>query len=611
MTVPDLTLRIADSSGVLQAVPGLRRFGTARGRSSQLDRFPAGTMACVMSNAGREFDTEHAASPYADLLKPWREIELLASWSGGADQHVFRGFTSGFPQQYDPPNDAVCLLSAVDAFELFAGIDLGATAWEHALSRLAPAHYYRLGETGSTAHDSAGSVDGAYTGGITQGAASCVPTDDQNLAVSFADTAGTSKRVQFTPVVDLAGEWSLSLWVNVTTLAAYLPLFTQFDGTNWLTVYLNPIGGQLYAEYGTPASAGLYIHNDATNFAGSGDRHIVVAWDGSAMTMHVDGGPSSAFQSGSTAISWTPPVMAALGQFPGLGGASSDSAGLDEFAVFDYALSADQAALLYEAGGNAWAGDTWDERIGRLLELEGWPSVDTDVDAGSSALQSAASLGGTLLAHMQECERAEKGLLFMTRAGVVRGISRDSLAKAPYNTPQNTFGDAPGELPYRSVEPDYGAHTVYNDIVASSQGQPTQRATDVEDSDLPFRRTLTLSGLLNASAAVVRGLAQALLGKYKTARLRFKSMTVSPHSDEAALFPVLLSAELGDRQLVRRRPQGVGSAIEQEAVVEREAVTGTPGEWSWSLSLGQPDPSYWLLGTPGFSELGTSTRLGV
>ncbi|HEY9014071.1 MAG TPA: hypothetical protein VIM84_03280, partial [Gemmatimonadales bacterium] len=66
-----------------------------------------------------------------------------------------------------------------------------------------------------------------------------------------------------------------------------------------------------------------------------------------------------------------------------------------------------------------------------------------------------------------------------------------------------------------------------------------------------------------------------------------------------------------DRVTVRRRPQNLGSAIDQDAVIEGITHDVTAVEWKtrWNLSPAETQV-YWILGTAGFSELEQTTRLG-
>src|SRR5678810_910657 len=93
----------------------VRSLSFGYGKSDELDTYQAGRLSMVLGNADRRFDPLHATGPYFGNLKPMTPIRVVASY-GGTTVTVWTGFVSGFPQAYDPPNDATVNVTASDGF---------------------------------------------------------------------------------------------------------------------------------------------------------------------------------------------------------------------------------------------------------------------------------------------------------------------------------------------------------------------------------------------------------------------------------------------------------------------------------------------------------------
>ena len=80
----------------------------------------------------------------------------------------------------------------------------------------------------------------------------------------------------------------------------------------------------------------------------------------------------------------------------------------------------------YTAGAVPWLNDTTGTRVGRVLDLVGWPAGDRAIDSGASTLAAAQNIEGkTALDHLLAVEQTEQGRFFMTGTGEAAFYSRN------------------------------------------------------------------------------------------------------------------------------------------------------------------------------------------
>lgn len=114
-----------------------------RGRSTQLDKFQAGTCQIALNNSDRRFDPEYTAGPYYGSILPNRRIRVRAQWDG-VDYFLVDGFVDEWPQEYDPPNKATTVVNCTDAFGIFAKLDIGDSPYVTEVLQDSPGTWFRL-----------------------------------------------------------------------------------------------------------------------------------------------------------------------------------------------------------------------------------------------------------------------------------------------------------------------------------------------------------------------------------------------------------------------------------------------------------------------------------
>lgn len=599
-------------------------FNVNRGRQRELDRFSAGRASITLANEDRALDPTYTTSPYWPDVVPMRRCRIRAHHDSTI-YDVFNGYIDGWEQQYTPPQGALCAVSATDAFKVLANAELLSSAYAETISADGPLYWWRLGDpSGSTraGETVSGSRPLVAVGEPTFGAAS-LSANDPDGAVSFPTAADGLQGIfsEGTFPFTTAGSIEM-LWRYDSASGVGAPTIVAVAATlgvvaNGFQMIVDTVGTDLNITVVNNAGTSFTAATNTFNYRDNLVHHIVVAVEaGQPIKIYVDGvddtGATSTFTGtmanatdkwvvASNAVDYPPLVLTGAGEIV-----------IDELSVWTRALSAAEVAAHYAALTDAWSGDTSGERIDRILDTAPWPAADRLIDDGASTIQGA-TLGGSVLAYLQKIEETEQGALFVDAAGRVRFIGRDSLLSEPYLTSQATFGDEDPELEYADLSYVYDDQAIYNDVQVTRDGGVTQIVGDSASQTRYLRRTKVFDGVLYTSDASARGLAGWFVTHYKEPILRATNMRLEPSAGNwDTHFPQVLGRDLMDRVTVRRRPQNLGPAIDQEALIEGITHEVTAMEWrtTWNLSPAETQ-IYWLAGIPGYSEAGVTTRAAM
>jgi hypothetical protein len=213
-----------------------------------------------------------------------------------------------------------------------------------------PVAYYRLDETsGTIARDFSGHGNpGTYIGGVHPGTAGAIANDPDTAATFDGATGYVDCGDNFA----FAGSqpFSLEAWVRSESMTGYGGVFSREDTSGGppsegYLVFVSPSDGvygfqRLDGDNLTPVtsmSVASSAHYD----------HVVAAYDGSSMTVYVNGAPEQTMAS-------TFAIAGAMNHFvigAEAGGAEDFFEGaLDEVAVYDHVLSATRVMAHYLAG---------------------------------------------------------------------------------------------------------------------------------------------------------------------------------------------------------------------------------------------------------------------
>jgi hypothetical protein len=217
-----------------------------------------------------------------------------------------------------------------------------------------------------------------------------------------------------------------------------------------------------------------------------------------------------------------------------------------------------------------------------------------------------------VLTHIQEVAASEGGQFFISDDG--KATFFDRFHTTLLDEINDVWGDGTGEKHYASVETSYDESNLWNEIVVTAPDLADQTAGDAVSQSLyggPAQapRTLPVSTLLTTTAEMLDR-AEFLLSKYKDPHFRIMSLEIDNGSLDDTQWPRILSHDIHDRVLVRKRPYN-SDVIEQPSFIEGILWNIGPGSWRlmWALSSTALQQGQWELGTVGKSELGVTTSL--
>lgn len=558
-------------------------FEVVKGRQTVLDDFQPAECIVALSNIDRRFDPLHAGGPHFGNLKPFRRCRLRAVWNT-VTYHLFDGYVDedGFAQEYRAPNGSLCRLRMFDALGLLAMMQ-PEDPYSAAVRATAPFAWYSFdndvasqivdkvearhgawaeipvyGDALNTAGKSVtvGAVDGVTYRGKT---ASLTPIAPYNYSIAFLFRADEAPPA--THALIMEGTASPFVFVALT---ASVTGDGELRWTEWTTVLV---------------STGV-------NICDGRPHAIVVTRDGStSVKVWIDG---------DLVMSDTPPA-AAGGLYELVAGFGGYAHELDELVIWNSTISDAAAAAI--SGVTAWYGDTTGTRVGRILDLAGWPTGASwrAIETGESTMTGDLA-GGSALDELNYCRRTEQGALYvrtdgtLTDHGVVHFRARSTPRTGTrHNTVQYTFTDkaaalSAGEYRYDTNSLAFAQAFARTEIkVGWSGGEETATST----AAFGVKRTESIDTGLR-SAVEARAAAEWVLEKFKAPITEARTFTVNVAAAESY---ELLGVRIGDRVLVHREPQSVGTAIDFVGLVEeiRHQAGDGVAEWAMTVTLSAAD----------------------
>lgn len=250
-------------------------------------------------------------------------------------------------------------------------------------------------------------------------------------------------------------------------------------------------------------------------------------------------------------------------------------------------------------------------RVGAVLDAISWPSGLRNVEAGLLSVQASALSGTGVLDHLQQVAASEGGLFFVAKNGAATFFDRHH--NALLDETNDTWGDDGSEKRYAVLDTSYDEANLWNRVTVTAPALADQVVNDDASQGLyggpaVSPRSLSVSTILTTTADMLDQ-ANFLLGRYSEPHFRVNTMTLVNAELDDTQWPRLLTHELRDRILVRKRP--VGDLLEQPSFIEGIQWTIGRGTWQvvWNLSTTTLTQGQWELGTVGKSELGQTTTL--
>ena len=101
--------------------------------------------------------------------------------------------------------------------------------------------------------------------------------------------------------------------------------------------------------------------------------------------------------------------------------------------------------------------------------------ADRNIETGISTMQSLSSISENTLSVLQNVERSENGLLFMSKDGKLTFKSRHTTFPS---TPAATFSDDGSDVPYLRVDYINDDNEIFNVVSLTRVGGTTQTVQD-------------------------------------------------------------------------------------------------------------------------------------
>lgn len=559
------------------SVTGVAPTGTARVRLTVSIVGPSAGEVHYLDAAGILYGTTTwvLPAPYSGKILPMKRVRFIAD-----GQTQFDGYVDSWNLNYDNPNDAFVDLQATDAFKVLAAADLKSSAYTQDVSGDAPQFWFRLGEPvgSTTVFDSMQALEGTVVGTATFGQTGLAGDDD--TAVTMAN-ANSGIRVTDSRAFLLGSSFTVEALIRTSEAAT--EVIWQQDGSSSCQIRLRMLASGLLEFQLTDTGSAYTAETESTGSVNDGaTHHVAITFSTTnGLRVFVDGANVSNVvltDTGTPVLTAFQTTLANDKSFLVNGWNGT----LDEVAGYSRELSDAEIAAHASAALTPWEGDTSGERVERVLDEIGWRDDLRNIDAGESTLQ-AATLGVSVLSHLQQVAESEFGELFATRDGLIRFVQRSGLINLDNAA---TFGDSGSDLRYAEIAFDYSDQLIRNDVTVHRVDGVAQNVRDEGSIDAFLTQSYTRDQLLHDSDVLSRNAAEFIVSEYREPLLRVTQITLLPQHTSGGIFPAILSRDLGDYVTVKFTPPGGGAQITQESRIEgiSHKVTRKFWETKWQLS---------------------------
>lgn len=591
-----------------------------RGRSTELDAFQTGSAQIVLSNADRRFDPAHTTGPYYGSLTPNRPVQItLVSKDLAGDPVIFPqffGWVDAWPQSYEVVADATVTLNCSDTFKVLNNIKLGGYYGTQIESE-SPTTWLRFDDgTSSTIANGGSTADpwrwvkvsnNAEPYGLNTTVAGLIQNDSNGAG----DLSAAFYAVGPVESAGLTADRTIEMWVQTksTEVNTYGLLGVNAGDSGVYAWVATAFGvGVISACIGQPGT-NTFKHLQSDVIVNDGTPHHVVFVFGSTTALYVDGERADT-PSATSACESVYPSRNRIGGTPYYTGDFYSSAQfvgqVDEYADYARCFTAQDVSDHYALGTTRFAaGERTDQRVSRILGMIDWPTDGVDLGVGVSTVQGINTDGKTVLEALQECEAAEQGLLFADTYGGLRFVTRTDFSDRLSST-VTTFGDSTGELGYQSITIDYTDQDIANNVKVSRKDGATVLVRDATSEQSYWPCSLEITDLITDGDQFSSDLASQLLNRYKNPQVRIRSIGTTVRGHSTADKNTLIGLLIGDRVVVKRRPQDVGSAITQTLQVQSVKGELSTDNLVFQYDLGPAPSLFFILDSSTKGVLGTS-----
>jgi hypothetical protein len=211
-----------------------------------------------------------------------------------------------------------------------------------------------------------------------------------------------------------------------------------------------------------------------------------------------------------------------------------------------------------------------------------------DISTGIATCGTVAYTDNTnTLAALQSVAIAEDGRLLANRKNQIVFDPRISFT---FSSAIASFGGtATNEIPILAIGVAYGQETLFNRVqIDVDGGTAAQVASDATSQTQYGVQTLSFSNVPLNTLAAGSALAENLLNKYKEPKIRFDEISTSLNACGSALWPTVLTLDVGDViEVTKRYDQGLPLERTESVFIEAVSHDITPSDHRISFKLGQ------------------------
>jgi hypothetical protein len=211
-----------------------------------------------------------------------------------------------------------------------------------------------------------------------------------------------------------------------------------------------------------------------------------------------------------------------------------------------------------------------------------------DISTGVATCGTVAYADNTnTLSALQSVAIAEDGRLLANRKNQ---IVFDPRILFTFSTAIASFGGtASNEIPILAIGVAYGQETLFNRVQIDVEGGTAAQIASGTASQAQYGvQTLSFSNVPLDTLAAGSALAQNLLNKYQDPKIRFNEISTSLNACGSALWPTVLTLDVGDViQVTKRYDQGLPLSRTETVFVEAVSHDITPSDHRISFKLGQ------------------------
>ena len=211
-----------------------------------------------------------------------------------------------------------------------------------------------------------------------------------------------------------------------------------------------------------------------------------------------------------------------------------------------------------------------------------------DISTGVATCGTVAYADNTnTLSALQSVAIAEDGRLLANRKNQIVFDQRISFT---FSTAIASFGGtASNEIPILAIGVAYGQETLFNRVQIDVDGGTAAQVASGTASQAQYGvQTLSFSNVPLDTLAAGSALAQNLLNKYQEPKIRFNEISTSLNACGSALWPTVLTLDVGDVIAVTKRyDQGLPLSRTESVFIESVSHDITPSDHRISFKLGQ------------------------